>query len=163
MVKSSFCDPIQITQKGAGNGGLWVDFNDAKPRDLRHGAFPAVAEGQKSIPESDPQAPIVWVKNINFKAGDWHHVVVTWKNFDTGRKDALSALYIDAKLAGEIRGQDIHMDWDLEKTGIYVAVGYIGLLDELALFSRKLTTVEIERLRAHPEMLAILKKSPPGN
>src|SRR5262245_31770531 len=36
MLKTKFCDPIQITQKGAGNGGLWFDFNDAKPRrDLR--------------------------------------------------------------------------------------------------------------------------------
>src|SRR5262245_5736597 len=32
MLITKFCDPIQITQKGAGNGGLWFDFNDAKPR-----------------------------------------------------------------------------------------------------------------------------------
>ena len=36
MLKTKFCDPIQITQKGANNGGIWFDFNDAKPRDRRH-------------------------------------------------------------------------------------------------------------------------------
>ena len=37
LLKTKFCDPIQITQKGANNGGIWFDFNDAKPRDLRMG------------------------------------------------------------------------------------------------------------------------------
>jgi len=49
LITSKFCDPVQITQKGANNGGLWFDFNDAKPRDLRHGAFPAIPDGQKGI------------------------------------------------------------------------------------------------------------------
>jgi hypothetical protein len=157
LLKTTFCDPIQITQKGAGNGGLWVDFNNAKPRDLRHGAFPAVLEGMKSIPESDPNAPIYWVKNVGFKAGDWHHVALAWRNFDTGRKDGHSTLYIDGKRVGEIRGHDLRMDWDLEKTGIYVAVSFIGLLDELAVFNRELTASEVAQLHQRPEALAGLK------
>jgi hypothetical protein len=44
-----------------------------------------------------------------------------------------------------------------------VAVNYIGLLDEMALFNRALSAVEIEHLRAHPEMLTLLKKSQPAN
>lgn len=157
MLKTTFCDPIQITQKGAGNGGIWVDFNNAKPRDLRHGAFPAVPEGMKPIPESDPSAPIYWVKNIGFKAGDWHHVALAWKNFDTGQKDGLSTLYIDGKRIGEIRGHDLRMDWDLEKAGIYVAVGFIGLLDELALFNRELTASEVAQLHQRPGLFVGLK------
>jgi hypothetical protein len=39
LIKAKFCDPVQITQKGYDNGALWFDFNDAKPRDLRFGAF----------------------------------------------------------------------------------------------------------------------------
>lgn len=149
---------MQITQKGAGNGGIWVDFNGAKPRDLRHGAFPAVAEGQKPISESDSQAPIVWLKGVSFKSGDWRHVVLAWKNFDTGRSDAHSALYIDGKLIGEISGRDIGMDWDLDKTGICVAVNFIGLLDEIALFNRALTPAEIANLHKRPDFLAPLKR-----
>src|SRR5262249_426615 len=94
MLKTRFCDPIQITQKGATNGGLWFDFNDAKPRDLRHGAFPMIPEGQKGIGEDDPKAPMVRVPGVGWKADDWHHVVITWKNLDTGKADAVTALYI---------------------------------------------------------------------
>jgi hypothetical protein len=158
LIKAKFCDPIQITQKGAGNGGIWFDYNDARPRDMRHGAFPAVPEGQKPIAESDPQAPLVRVPQIDWKAGDWHHVVLNWQNFDTGRDDAVSSLYIDGKRIGEIRGRAIAMDWDVEKAGVYVAVNYVGLLDELGLFGRALTADEVRLLHKQPGVLAPLKK-----
>lgn len=159
MLRTKFCDPIQITQKGAGNGGLWFDFNDAKPRDLRHGAFPAVPEGQKGITEADPKAPMVRVPGVGWKADDWHHVVLTFANLDTGKADAVTALYIDGKLIGEVKGRAIAMDWDIDKANVYFALGYIGLLDELALFNRPLTADEVKLLHARPALLTPLKKS----
>jgi hypothetical protein len=161
QLKTSFCDPVQITQKGAGNGGIWFDFNDAKPnRNLRMGTFPAVAEGRPPIKESrEAFSPMVWVDRPGFKVGDWHHVALVWRNFDTGKNDASAALYIDGKLMGEIKKDyPISMDWDLDKTGIYVAVSYIGLLDEFALFNRALTLEEIGLLRRQPALLSSLKR-----
>ena len=46
------------------------------------------------------------------------------------------------------------MDWDLDKTGIYIAVSYIGLIDEFAIFKRALTEDEIRLLRAQPAVLS---------
>ena len=43
------------------------------------------------------------------------------------------------------------------KAGIYVAVSFIGLLDELAVFNRPLTADEISLLRRQPGVLAGLK------
>ena len=154
MLKSGFCDPVQITERGAANGGIWFDFNDAKPRDMRMGAFPAVPAGGKPIAESDPSAPIIWLKGVGFKASEWHHVAMTWTGFDTGRSDARAALYVDGKLIGELKDREIAMEWDLEKTGIYIAVGYIGLLDELAVFNRALTPAEVTLLFQRPGLLA---------
>src|SRR5262249_32318084 len=51
--------------------------------------------------------------------------------------------------------------WDLDRTGIYVAVNFIGLLDELALFNRPLTAEEVARLHSAPGLLAPLKKGAP--
>jgi hypothetical protein len=160
LLKTRFCDPVQITQKGAGDGGLWVDFNDARPRDLRHGAFPAVPEGQSPIKEEDPKAPIVRVPRIDWKSGDWHHVVLSWKNLDTGKANAVSALYIDGKLQGQIKDRALAMAWDLDQTGIYVAVNFIGRLDELGLFQRALSPDEIAKLHRQPGLLQQLKQAP---
>jgi hypothetical protein len=162
QLKTGFCDPVQITQKGAGNGGIWFDFNDAKPqRNLRMGTFPAVSDTRPQIRESrEAFSPMVWVDKPGFKVGEWHHVALVWRNFDTGKNDARAAVYLDGKLAGEIRDKEypISMDWDLEKAGIYIAVSYIGLMDEFALFNRALTEEEIRILRTQPGVLSSLKK-----
>lgn len=158
LLKTPFCDPVQITEKGALNGGIWFDFNNAKPRDLRMGTFAAVPPGQKPIPESDPNAPMVRVPKIDFQLGDWHHVVLSWKNFDTTKPDAFASLYSDGKHIGDVKDRAIAMEWDLAKAGIYVAVSYIGLLDELAVFNRPLTVDEIRHLHKNAGCLAPLKK-----
>ena len=52
------------------------------------------------------------------------------------------------------------MDWEVDKAGVYIAVNYIGLLDELALFDRALKAEEVGLLHA---LLAPLKKDARGN
>ena len=150
LFKTKFCDPVQITQKGANNGGIWVDFNDAKPRDLRHGRSLPSPRARPASARTTPMAPMVRVPKIAFKNGDWHHIAVTWKNFDTGKNDAVSSLYIDGKFIGAVKDRALAMDWDMDKTGIYVAVNFVGLLDELALFDRALSAAEVSLLRERP-------------
>jgi hypothetical protein len=165
LLKTGFCDPIQITQKGAGNGGIWFDFNDAKPnRNLRMGAFPAVPAGGQPIKESrEAFSPMVWVDKPGLKEGDWRLVVLTWSNFDTGKPDAVGRLYIDGKLLGEIRKDyPISMDWEIDKAGLYIAVNYIGLIDEFAIFDRPLSEAEIKHVRDNPACLQPLKKVQAG-
>ena len=156
LLKTPFCDPIQITEKGANNGGLWLDFPDPgnKPRDMRLGAFPAVPEGKTGLTEADPAAPLVWMKNVGFKSGEWHHVAMTWANFDTGKANAEACLYVDGRLIGKLADRELAMGWNVEQAGIYVAVNYIGLLDELALFNRSLTEAEVKQLAAQPDRLS---------
>ncbi|GIW81732.1 MAG: hypothetical protein KatS3mg105_3539 [Gemmatales bacterium] len=158
LLKTPFCDPVQITQKNALDGGIWIDFNDNQPRDMRMGTIPVVRPGGRRYGNADPDAPMIWVRQVDFKEGDWHHLVCAWENFDTGQPDARAALYIDGQLMGEIAGRELAMEWELDKTGIYVAVSYIGLLDELAIFNRMLNADEVCWLRDHPGGLASLKK-----
>lgn len=157
LLKTPFCDPVQITHKGANNGGIWCDFPDTKPRDFRMGVFPAVAEGQKPIPESDPNAPLIKLPKVGFTGDKWSHVAMTWKNLDTGKKDAHCVLYVDAKKVGELKDLELAMDWDVEKAGIFVAVNYVGLLDEFACFGRMLSEEEVLRLKEKPALLSGMK------
>lgn len=146
MLKTRFCDPIQITQKRAHDGALWIDFPDSKPRDLRLGAFTALSQGEKPLKESDPLAPLIRVNKIGFQKDEWHHLAMTWRNLDSGKADATVALWIDGKKLGELKDRNIAMKWDVEKAGIYFAVGLIGQMDELAIFRRELTPAEVATL-----------------
>jgi len=158
LIKSNFCDRVQITQKGCDNGALWFDFNDAKPRDLGFGVFTALPAGQKAVTEADPKAPLVRLPGVGWKAGEWRHVVLTFKNFDTGKPDAVTALCIDGKRIGEVKDQVIAMGWDVEKAGVCLSLGCVGLLDEFALFDRALTAEDVELWHKKPDLPAPLKQ-----
>ena len=158
MLKTRFCDPVQITQRRAGDGGLWVDFPDTNPRNLRLGAFRALGRGEKSVRDSDPAAPLIVVPQIGFQEDDWHHVAMTWKNFDTDDPNACATLYLDGKTMGSLDDRDIAMKWEMDQAGIYFAVSYIGLLDEFAVFDRELSAVEVSHLRADPACLQPLAR-----
>ena len=121
--------------------------------------FKSLAAGEKPRKESDPLVPLVRVKKVSFKVGDWHHVVMNWQNFDTGKRNATAALYIDGQLIGELTDREIVMKWDLDRTGIYFAVNYIGLLDELLIFKQSLSKNEIQAIYKQPsEFSAIMKR-----
>ena len=158
LIAAKFCDPVQITQKGYDNGDLWFDFNDAKPRDLRFGAFTARRDGQKAIPESDPKAPLIRAPRIDWKVGEWHHVALTFQNLDTGKTDAVTTLYIDGKRIGAVKDQAIAMGWESGKASAFLAISYIGLMDEFALFDRSLTAEDVALLHKKPDLLTVLKK-----
>jgi len=150
MLKTPFCDPVQITQRGATNGGLWVDFPNTEPRDFRLGAFQSEGDGRERIDQNAPDAPLVVVEEVGFQAEDWHHILFIWSDFDSGAENAQATLYIDGEPQGSVGGRAITMDWEIAETGIYVAVNYIGLLDELAVFDRPLEEEEIATLASDP-------------
>jgi len=158
LLKTPFSDPVLITQKGLNNGSIWAHFNDAKPRALQAGTYPSIPDGQEPVPEDDPKAPLTRLKDVGFKEGEWHHIVLTWDRFNTAKKNGIHTLYVDSKKIGELQDFDVAMEWDMERTRVYFAVNFIGLLDELAVFSRPLTVDEVGLLHKNPGVLASLKK-----
>jgi hypothetical protein len=153
QLKTPFCDPIQITHKGADNGAIWLDFPDEKPRSMRMGIFPGLKPGDRPLKESDPGAPIVRLPRVGFQTGEWHHLAASWKNFDTGHANAVAQFYVDGKLIGELANRELAMRWDIENAGIYIAVNFIGLMDEFAVFKRSLSAEEVKYLYQHPRYL----------
>jgi len=157
LLKTPFSDPVLITQKGLNNGSIWTHFNDAKPRALQAGTYPSIPDGQKPIDEDDPKAPLTRLKDAGFKAGEWHHIMLSWDRFNSGKNDGTHTLYVDGKKIGELKDYPIAMDWDIDQARIYFAVNFIGLLDELAVFRRPLSEAEVTLLHTKPGVLGVLK------
>jgi hypothetical protein len=153
-----FCDPVYITQRRWNDGALWFDYNHDRRGDLRMGAYPVLAEGQKPPGPDDPHPSMLRLKENALKPDAWNHVVMTWANADTGKTDGRASLYLAGKLVGEVKDLDLRLDWDLDQTRIFLGFLYVGLLDELALFNRPLTAEDVCLLRAKPGLLASLKK-----
>ncbi len=146
-LEPGFCDPIQITDVSYNDAAIWVDFTENNPRDFRLGVI-----GDRNIwnpeglEEEDelflPQ--LVPVNNPPFAKGEWTHILINFSGLNTEKGKA--SLYINGELKG-VRGDIANpFTWELDKSNIFLGLSYIGLMDDLSIFNRELTTSEIKTL-----------------
>lgn len=162
-LQQQFSDPVQITDKKYNDAAIWVDFTkDDTPPDFRLGVFADLNVWKpkdrevKEIPESE--LPIVRVSQPPFGRGKWTHVVITYSDFNSGGTSATASLYINGELQGTVKDRPQVFTWDRSKATIRVGLGYVGLLDELAIFNRALTAEEVRAVYKLPAGLGATKE-----
>jgi Concanavalin A-like lectin/glucanases superfamily len=160
-LEAGFCDPLQITPREWNDGAFWVDFSkDERPRHFRLGAFAdrEVWDPNKRDYDALPasERPVVTVTRPPFSRDHWTHVVFTFANFNTGKKDGTATLYLDGKAQGTMSGWRNTVSWEPSEVIAMLGISYTGLLDELAFFNRSLTAAEVRQLFAVPGGVATL-------
>ncbi len=150
-LQPGFTDPIQITPREWNDAAFFVEFGkDEKPRHFRLGAYADFKVWNPNnrewgtIPFADK--PLTSVTNPPFSREKWTHVVFTWTNFNTGRKDSVAKLFLNGEFQGALTDREQTFTWDPSKALIMLGLSYIGLWDELAIFNRALTVEEIRYL-----------------
>ena len=150
-----YCDPVQITPREWNDAALWVDFSkDERPRHFRLGAFAnrAVWDPNKRNYDALPagERPVATVTRPPFSRDRWTHVVFTFANFNTGKKDGVAALYLNGEPQGTVSAWEQTFSWEPAKVIAMLGISYTGLFDELAFFNRSLTAAEVGQLFALP-------------
>ena len=148
-LKPGYCDPIQITDVSYNDASIWVDFTKENPRDFRLGVIGDKTSWKKDTTLSDNDdkdflSQLVPVTNPPFATGSWTHVFINFTNLNSD--NGQTSLYLNGKLQGKRNGITDPFTWELEKSNIYLGLGYIGLMDELSIFNRNLTQKEIDAL-----------------
>ncbi len=146
-----FCDPIQLLGRAWSDAGMFVEFEktpEAIPFRLGVYADLDVWNPTKRRIQDIPSAerPLLTVNQPPFTKGKWTHVVFTWESFNTGRADGVARLYLDGQPRGEIAGRQQTFTWDAAQSKITLGLNYIGLMDDLAIFNRRLTADEVGQL-----------------
>jgi hypothetical protein len=141
-----YCDPIQITDKDYNDSAIWVDFTkDEVPRQFRLGVFGELKSWNPAnlAPDKNPDflRRLVVVERPPFTRDTWTHVVVTWTGL--GSEQGISALYLNGKLVSNSPPVREPFIWDASKVAIRLGVNYTGLMDELAVFNRALSSKEV--------------------
>ena len=149
-LEPGFCDPIQITDAAYNDAAIWVDFTAENPRQFRLGLF-----GDLDAWNPDGLSPdehpgfgdrLVVVDEPPFEAGQWTHVVITYSGLNT-RMGGVATLYLDGDpLPNGADSIDEPFTWDAARGAIRLGVNYVGLFDEVSLFSRALTGEEVRAL-----------------
>ena len=142
-----YTDPIQITDQGYNDAALWVDFTNKNPRTFRMGAYgDLIIWNPENIgPDDNPafQDRLLPALQRPFKRGEWTHVLVSFKGLNTGEGEV--HFYLNGKPQGS-RIVPEPFTWEYENARIFLGLNYIGLMDEVALFNRRLTEAEVQQL-----------------
>jgi hypothetical protein len=155
-----YTDPIQITDAGYNDAGIWVDFSNQNPRSFRMGLYgDLTAWNPDDLPPDDNpdfQNRLLPAEYRPFGRDSWTHVVVTFSGLNTGKGTA--SFYINGRHQG---GREITepFTWEPSKAKIYLGLSYIGLVDEVMLFDRALRGEEVGRLYELPGGAHTLLKS----
>ncbi|MBT4868248.1 MAG: LamG domain-containing protein, partial [Planctomycetaceae bacterium] len=86
------------------------------------------------------------VGDLNWNDGQWHHVVATWKNVNTGHADGSARIYIDGTLRGTMDGYEHRLSWDLDQLTIGLGQRYVGAIDELLILDCAIDADEVQQL-----------------
>ncbi len=144
-----FTDPIQMTDKAYNDSAIWVDFTkDEVPRHFRLGVFGNLkAWNPTDIPPDknpDFNRRLVVVERPPFSSSQWTHVAITWTGLGTSAGSA--SLFVNGKLISSAGGIREPFEWDMSRVALRLGVNYIGLMDEVALFDRALSGVDVTSL-----------------
>lgn len=148
-LEPGYCDPIQITDSGYNDAGFWVDFTKENPRDFRLGVIGDRASWNPNPVGPDNENPIFIsqlgvVKDPPFKREAWTHIVINFTGLNTAQGKA--ALYINGELKTLRKDIKDPFTWDLEKSNIYLGLGYIGLMDEVSIYNAHLSKEQVQTL-----------------
>jgi hypothetical protein len=163
-LEPGYTDPIQITPRAWNDAAFFVEFTkDEKPREFRLGAYADLKvwnpnnRDWNQIPFEEK--PLVKVVNPPFKRGQWTHIVFTFSNYNTGKSDGQTQLYLNGESKGSLSPRQQTFTWDMSKTRVMLGLSYVGLYDELSIFNRPLTAAEVKELYQLPKgITALIKK-----
>ena len=154
-LEPGYTDPIQITSKQWDDAAFFIEFTkDEKPREFRLGAYadkkvwnPANRDWN-AIPFAEK--PLIKVERPPFKRTEWTHIVWTFSNYNTGKTNGTTQLYLNGEPRGALSPREQTFTWNINEARIYLGLSYVGALDELTLFNRALTPAEVKQLHQLP-------------
>ena len=124
------------------------DDRYGSPRKLRFGFYNDSPEQSRFV-----GGQLIVVGELAWKRGEWHHVVATWRNANSGAEDGSAAVYIDGVCRGWMEGYRHQLTWDMDELTIGLGQRYTGKLDELLILDRDLSPEEAAELHRLPHSL----------
>lgn len=144
---ADYPEPFHIGKRISGdfpwdNAVIFIDFKKSENA-IRFGCYPEKTQeiSDQMVADRVISVPAKW------KSGQWHHVAVTWTNFNSGKPDATWSLYIDGEHKGQKGPIAQKVAWDMSDQVIRVNhYKFPGSIDEIAVFSVALSADEIKYL-----------------
>ncbi len=139
-------DPFHISRHAA-DASYYLDLT--KPNDWRYGSPRKLRFGfYNDSPAQDMfiGGHLIVVGDLNWNDGEWHHIVATWRNANSGQENGSAAVYIDGALRGTMDGYQHQLSWELDGLTIGLGQRYVGKIDELLILDAALSASAVGEL-----------------
>ena len=139
-------DPFHISRRAA-DGSFYLDLT--RPNDDRYGSPRKLRFGlYNDSPANDrfTNGQLIVVGELNWKRGEWHHVVATWQNANSGEKDGTVCVYIDGVVRGWMESYEHRVTWEIDDMTIGLGQRYAGAMDELLILDAALDAGQVAEL-----------------
>ncbi|MDP6777740.1 MAG: hypothetical protein QGI83_13360 [Candidatus Latescibacteria bacterium] len=139
-------DPFHISRSAA-DGSFYLDLT--RPNDERYGSPRKLRFGfYNDSPANDRfvGGQLIVVGELNWKRGEWHHVVATWRNTNSGEEDGSAEVYIDGVRRGWMSGYAHRVTWKVDEMTIGLGQRYAGLIDEVLILDAAVEGTQVEAL-----------------
>ena len=147
-----YCDPLQLTPRKWDDAAFFVEFERrGKNVPFRLGAYADFKVwnplNRKWGEMSAAEKPLITVQGPPFAGDEWTHVVITWERFNTGQSNGVAMLYLNGAQIGALRGRTQTFTWSPADLRLLLGVGYVGWMDDVAVFNRALNAQEVQYVR----------------
>ncbi len=149
-------DPFHISRRAA-DGSFYLDLtrpNDDRygsPRKLRFGIYNDSPTNDRFV-----GGQLIVVGELGWKRNEWHHVVTTWRNANSGKADGSAEVYIDGVRRGWMADYSHQVTWNIEEMTMGLGQRYSGKIDEVLILDRALDASQVEELYQLPEPVGSL-------
>lgn len=139
-------DPFHVSRHAA-DGSFYLDLT--RPNDLRYGSPRKLRFGiYGDSPAQDMfvGGQLLVVGELGWNDGNWHHIVGTWQNANSGQDNGTAAVYIDGVRRATMEGYRHQLTWDIDALTIGLGQRYAGAIDELLILDASLAEDCIRQL-----------------
>jgi len=149
-------DPFHISRRAA-DGSFYLDLtrpNDDRygsPRKLRFGLY-----NDSPVNDRFVGGQLIIVGELGWQQTQWHHLVATWHNANSGHDDGMAEVYIDGVRRGWMAGYQHSVTWDIDALTIGLGQRYSGKMDELLILDTALDASQIAALYRLPAAVGSL-------
>lgn len=139
-------DPFHVSRHAA-DGSFYFDLtrpNDwryGSPRKLRWGIY-----GDNPTQDMFQGGQLLVVSDLGWHDRQWHHVVGTWRNANSGEQNGAAALYIDGIRRAWMQGYQHQLSWNLDQLRIGLGQRYVGAMNDLLILDTCLTQDTVAEL-----------------
>jgi len=150
QIPGEFAELFEVHSGAWNNGAFSLALTPGEPKDLIFSMYGSSPTGATDSDSLGGAQQLLAAQALNWSATEWHHIAATWSNLNSGHDNGRMALYLDGRRVARKIGFAHEVHWQNSNQNLRLGNGFVGKMDDFAIFAFALSSREIKKLYRHP-------------